>query len=279
MPEPMTRTNAVLTTRITRAAAAALAIGAVALALTGLPERRLPEPGSGLPPGAAPDPGSAAAPSARVRPVAFEPVDAEAVAARFAMLDNAPKIPTPTTVTVNTENGPAEVSNQESQPAGDIADRVRFLGVVRTGDTHAAFINADGRQRFVREGAQIDPPADRPEFARLTIERITPAFIVVSDGTARDRLTPAPRSGPSVTMADGGVIEPAAVAPATTPANASLPGSNLPQREIDRRARSMERARNGERPRTVIPQGVRSTVNMGARRTTPPEAAAENADE
>lgn len=276
MTQQMTRTNAVLTTQITRAAAVVLGAGAVALGLTGLPDRSLPAPGSTLPgaggaggvPAGSPLAGSGAA---NISPASFTPVDAEALSARFAMLDNAPKITTPD-ATVQTPDGPITVAAPESTPAGGIADRVRFLGVVRLGDQNAAFINVDGRQRFVQEGARLARPTDRPEFPELIVERITGTMIVVGDGERRERLSIAERTGPAVTMADGGVVNQVEAPTEPEPTNRREP----PQEELDRRSRMIERQRSGtlgERGRGM-PETVGRTINT---RTRP--AAAENADE
>lgn len=279
MTQPMTRTNAVLTTQITRAAAVVLAIGAVAMGLTGLPDRALPAPGStlpgasgGVPPGM--PPAGQTSETGRLIPTSFGPVDAGGLAARFAMLDNAPKIPDAVGVTVTTDAGPEIINAVESPAASGIVDRVRFLGVVRLGDRNAAFVNVDGRQRFVQEGARLAPPADRPEFPELVVERIMGTVLVVGDGIRRERLSIAERTGPSVTMADGGVVNQVEVPTEPEPVNRR----ELPQEEMDRRSRMIERQRGGnlgENSRgRVMPETVGRTVNT---RTRP--AAAQNADE
>jgi len=281
MPQPMTRTNAVLTTQITRAVVAVLGIGAVALGLSGLPDRVAPEPGStlpgavgsaGTPPGMPP---AGSTPPARPIPVPLGPVDAGGVSARFAMLDNAPVISDAKGVTVATDTGPVVVAVEESPAASGIADRIRFLGVVNLGDRNAAFVNVDGRQRFVQEGDSLAPPPDRPEFAELVIERIMGTAIVVGDGTRREQLAVARRTGPSVTMADGGVVD--QVEAPTEPDPAERRG--LPQEELDRRNRMIERQRSGtpgENGRgRGVPEPVGRTINMRGNRSP----AAQNADE
>ncbi len=286
MTQPMTRSNAVLTTQLTRAAAVVLGVGAVALGMTGLADRSIPAEGSsvsgpGVPPGLPPmNTGRAGETGGLgggvgVKPVSFGPVDAEGLATRFAMLDNAPKIPDAKGVIVTTETGPGIVVAQESPAASAIVDRVRFLGVVRLGDRDAAFVNVDGRQRFVQEGARLAPPADRPEFPELVVGRITATAIVVGDGTAHERLSLAARTGPSVTMADGGIVNRVEI-PADEPTSNMR---QLPQQEIDRRARVMERQRSGtlnERG-SRLPETVRANTDMRSRGARTP--AAENADE
>lgn len=284
MTKPMTRTNAVLTTQITRAAAVVLAAGAVALGLTGLPDRLLPPEGStlpgavggvvgvGVPPGMPP---AGTGTNAVVRPTSFSPVDAGALSTRFAMLDNAPKIPVANGVIVTTDNGPEVIIAQESPPASGIADRVRFLGVVRLGEQNAAFVNVDGRQRFVQEGARLAPPTDRPEFSELIVERILGTTIVVGDGTHQERLNLAQRTGPAVTMADGGVVNQVDI-PTETPASNRR---EMPQEELDRRNRMLDRQRSGNlgegASRRVMPETVGRTTNMRGNRSP----AAQSADE
>jgi hypothetical protein len=278
MTQPMTRTNAVLTTQITRAAAVVLGVGAVALGLTGLPDRSLPPAGSTLPGAAGSPPGMppAADPGATLTPVSFGPVDAGALSARFAMLDNAPKIADATGVTVTTETGPVNIDVPESPAASGIADRVRFLGVVNLGDRNAAFVNVDGRQRFVQEGARLAPPTDRPEFAELVVERIMGTMIVVGDGAHRERLSLAERTGAAVTMADGGVVNQVEIPEEPAPVNRR----ELPQDELDRRARMIERQRGGNlgennRGGVMPAPPVGRSLNMRGSRSP----AAENADE
>lgn len=280
MTQPMTRTNAVLTTQITRAAAVVLAAGAVALGLTGLPDRSLPPAGStlpgssglGVPPGMPP---AGASGNTVVRPASFGPVDAGGLSARFAMLDNAPKIPEAKGVIVNNDSGPAVVIVNESPAASGITDRVRFLGVVRMGEQNAAFVNVDGRQRFVQEGARLAPPTDRPEFPELIVERIMSTTIVVGDGRSQERLSLSQRTGPAVTMADGGVVNQVEVPAEPAPSNRR----ELPQEELDRRNRMIERQRSGTLgeggPRRVMPETVGRTTNMRGSRSP----AAQNADE
>ncbi len=274
MPHPMTRTNAVLTTQITRAVAVVVGIGAVALGLAGLPGRAAPPPGSTLPSVAPPGAPAAGSPAARVTPVSFAPVDAGGLAARFAMLDNAPKVPDAVGVTVNTDTGPVRVEPVESPAAGGIADRVRFLGVVRLGDRNAAFINIDGRQRFVQEGARLPPPADRPEFPELLVERVMGAVLVISDGQRRERLSVADRTGPSVTMADGGVIDRVEAPTEPEPLNRR----ELPQEEMDRRSRMLERQRGGNLGENSRGRAMPDTVNRAVSPRARP-AAAQSADE
>lgn len=249
MNQPLTRSQAMMTTQITRVAALVLGIGAVAMGMTGLSDRSLPAPGStlpGTPPGM---PGASGAPAnaqnGRVTPVSFAPVDAAGLSARLAMLDNAPKIPDAKGVVVNSGEQQVVVQVEESQPASGIRDRVRFLGVIRMGDHDAAFVNIDGRQRIVREGTRIGPPADRPQFPELQVERIMGDALVVRDGQRRERLDMSSRSGPAVTMANGGVVN--RVEPTPTDAQARVRGESgeMPQREVERRNRMIERQREG----------------------------------
>lgn len=247
MTQPLTRSQAMMTTQITRAAALVLGIGAVAMGMTGLSDRSLPAPGStlpGTPPGMPGATGASTnAQNGRVTQVSFAPVDAVGLSARLAMLDNAPKIPDAKGVVVNTGDQQVAVQVEESEPASGIRDRVRFLGVIRMGDHDAAFVNIDGRQRIVREGTRIGPPADRPQFPELQVERITGDALVVRDGQRRERLDMSSRSGPAVTMADGGVVNRVEA----TPADARVRGESgdMPQREIERRNRMIERQREG----------------------------------
>lgn len=274
MSQTITRANAASTTRITRAAGLVFAVVAVGLSVAGLPDRDPPstEPAPLFNPAGTPEtPGNGA-----VSPVAFNRVDSGAVAARLAMLGNAPKIPV-----VVPPAGPAD-PGPTTDPTGQlvfasIGDRVRYMGMVQLGDVRAALVRVDGRQQMVRENATVAPPADHSDYPALTIERITGAQIIVSDGETRAPVQIAARSGPSITMAGGG-----SVTTVTTPAPAADDPSRavmtnqreLPQREADRRARMLERQRSGTlstNPDAALrPPEIRRTFNASDRRGEDP---------
>lgn len=276
MSQTITRANAASTTRITRAAAVVFAAVAVGLGLAGLPDRDRPstEPAPPFDPGAPAEGQNAGA----VTPASFTPVDSEAVAARLSMLGNAPKIARAEPPVTPTDPQPT------TDPSGEtvfssIEDRVRYMGMVQLGETRAALVRIDGRQQIVREAATVPPPPEHSEYPELTIERINGAQIVVSDGETRTPVRIATRSGPSITMASGGVVtpvEPANPGTAADPAQAVITNQReLPQRELDRRARMLERQRSGTvntNPAAALrPPEIRRTIDASGRRGEQPE--------
>jgi hypothetical protein len=246
MTQQLTRADAVRTARITRGAVVVLAAGAVALGVVGLPEREVPTPG--IPtagpgtPGAEPSPAPGAPAESR-----FDAAEAAAVAARLAVLDNAPKIQRPEGIIVAEEPLPGVTEPAEDPGATAIADRVRYLGMVQSGRNRAALLRVDGRQRIVREGAVLGPPPENPSLPELTVERITGAHAMISDGNARTPVALQARTGPSITMAGGGaVVDRVEVPQPQEEQPSAIAGQReLPAGERNRRARALERQRNG----------------------------------
>lgn len=240
--QPMTRAGAVRATAATRAACVVFGLGAVALGLTGLPDRA-PPASPGVPPGMPGDPGptGAANPNGgQVTPASFAPVDPGAVAARLAMLENAPVIPVAETPVKDPtpDKGPPE---EPPTAIATLADRVRYLGMVSSGDRRAAFLSIDGNQRIIREGAQV-PLQNAPAGAEsLVIDRIGPRAITLRSGTERTSINLAERTGASVTMVAGGEIE-RLNTPKSNDAQ-KLEGARQLNAQDERRLRALERAR------------------------------------
>lgn len=208
-PKPMTRASAARATAITRAACVVFGVGAVALGVAGLPDRARPA-SPGVPPGMPGDPdliasegGSA---TGQVTPASFTPIDADAVAARLSMLENAPVIPVveaPITQPTPTETKPAEPPTA----IASLADRVRYLGMISSGERRAAFLSIDGVQRILREGATIPLQNAPPGAESFVIDRIGPRAVTLRSGSERTDINLAGRSGPSITMIAGGEVE------------------------------------------------------------------------
>ena len=245
MTQTLNRTQAARTARITRVAAAVIGAGAVALAVAGLPDRADPARSGapGVPPGM----------EEPQRPVAergdpqasWAQVDSGGLAARLSLVSNAPKIDRPDEP-VSFQEPAEETGPVDERAAAGITDRVRYMGLIRFGEERGALVRVDDRQRIVREGASVGPPADNPGLATLTFERIAAGTVVVSDGEARAPIALERRRGPSVTMAEGGAVDAADLAGDQAGANEESNPSNIPQRELDRRQRMIERQRSGQ---------------------------------
>lgn len=259
MSHALSSTDATRTTRLTQAAAAVLLVAGVALATVGLPERDAP---AGRVPSALTGSGQPAEPgSDGITPVAFARVDSEGVAARLSQLDNAPTI-VPTEPSTPTTETP-EPSEPEGDPVYDaVSDRVRYMGMMQNGQHRAALARVDGRQRIVREGATIAPPADQPDLPPLTFNRVTPNQIFVADDTGTNTIIRiAPRTGPSITLVDGGSVE----SPLASPdAEATSDEDRQALRDRNRRTQlNAESSNPGENPisnmrnRFVRPDGER----------------------
>ena len=184
------------------------------------------------------------------------------------MVDNAPAIPEAEVAVETVETPTTEESNSEN---GEIPKRLRFIGYVAEGSTHAAFVRLDGVQRIVREGGVIQSHDEN--LSDLTIKTIRPKFIIASDERGEARVLLGTRTGQTITMANGNEITPATVAPdAANNYDERLLGdpSRVPQRELDRRRRTLDRALRGEQSRSeearLKEPPVQKTVNL---RTAP----------
>lgn len=250
MTAPMTRANAATLTLATQIAAAAIGVGAIALGVTGLPDRAPPQVGTALPgtPGLA-QPGQPT--GGTVSPVSFAPIDTSGLAARLALLDNAPQITKAPDLAADrplVEPNPAEDAYLTSIKG--FAGRVRYLGMVQAGAERAAFVKVDGQQRIVRQGAVIQPPADQPDLEPLTIERVNGRAIVVTNGDARANINLEARTGPAITMVGGGDVAQAPgveVAPTGPDLSVRMDGHEIREAEVARRNRNMERQAAGIR--------------------------------
>lgn len=244
MTQPIDRAKAARLTLITQGMAVALAVGAVAAAVTGLPERPTPQ----TDPSAIPSPGAPTpAQNAQVTNASELKIDPIGLAARLSLIENAPKIAKP-------EPGPSDPGTDPEPDPGEptpqpFASRVRYLGVIHAGNGNAAFVNIDNKQRIVRQGQTVPAPAERPELGALTIERITGHMLVVSHGSDRATIDLADRTGPAITMVAGGEVARVETPQAeeTRDLSGVVGGRDIRQSEIDRRQRIMERQRAGIR--------------------------------
>ena len=211
--EPMTntvsRSQAKAWTLGAQLASAVFVLGAVALGVVGLPEPKsatLLDPTNSDTFANMPDMGGNTNnnPDSNASAVHSVQIDTLGLAQRLALLDNAP-------IAAGTTPDQPEPSSDIDTTAddGEIAKRVRYIGFINDPDSRHAFIRIDGKQRIVSLG-QI-ARAGNPDFPDLTVERITPEHIVMTDGEQRARIQLANRSGQSITMAGGTQIE---IAPA-----------------------------------------------------------------
>lgn len=263
MSSTLTRTKAKRRTLAAQAAAAVLLVAGIALGVTGLPEQSLPTSASVDPvnnantPLGTPKSGSAPTP-ARTR------VEVGSLAERLSMVDNAPDFPQEVIAATTKDPAPPPTTSGEN---GEIAKRLRFIGYVAEGSNHAAFVRIDGVQRIVREGATIS--SDDEYLNELTIKTIRPKFIIASDENGQARVLLGSRSGQTITMANGNEITPAAADEKSDPTyDERILGDpdRVPQRELDRRRRTMDRALRGEQSRNEAARlrepAVRASANL-----------------
>lgn len=263
MSSTLTRTKAKHWTLAAQGTALVLLVAGVALGVTGLPEQSLPTAAvveevngpanSGAKPGRA--------------PILDTRVEVASLAERLSMVDNAPKLPE-AAVVVETRKTPEPGGDDEN---GEIPKRLRFIGYVAEGSNHAAFVRLDGVQRIVREGGMIISPDEN--LSDLTIKTIRPKYIVATDDKGEARVLLGTRTGQTITMANGNDITPAAVAPDDAKNyDERILGdpSRVPEREIERRRRTLDRALRGEQSRSeearLREPPVQRTTNL---RTTP----------
>lgn len=264
MSSTLTRTKAKHWTLAAQGAALVLLVAGVALGVTGLPEQSLPTAAvveevngpakNGAKPGK--------------EPVLGTHVEVASLAERLSMVDNAPKLPE-VEVVVETTKDP--IQGEDDEENGEIPKRLRFIGYVAEGSNHAAFVRLDGVQRIVREGGMIISPDEN--LSDLTIKTIRPKYIVATDDKGEARVLLGTRTGQTITMANGNEITPAKVAPDDAKNyDERILGdpSRVPEREIERRRRTLDRALRGEQSRSeearLREPPVQRTTNL---RTTP----------
>lgn len=274
MSSTMTRTKAKHWTLAAQGAAVLLLVAGVALGVTGLPEQSLPtaaeiDPVSnGGVTGNNPNPGTGADP-ARMR------VEVGSLAERLSMVDNAPELPE---IVVETPTKDPEDTPTPSGESDEIAKRLRFIGYVAEGSNHAAFVRIDGVQRIVREGGVI--PSGDEYLSDVTIKTIRPRFIIASDDQGEARVMLGTRTGQTITMANGNEITPATVENENdNNYDERILGdpSRVPQRELDRRRRTLDRALRGEQSRTEAARLKEPPVKKAANlRTAPTRERAED---
>jgi hypothetical protein len=254
MTNTLTRTQARRWTLGAQLASALFVLAAVALGVVGLPEPRSDaslESTNTNPAANLPDAGSINNESttdlANTTSQAVS-IDTLGLAERLSLLKNAPAIVEKTPTTAD----PIDISTGKEDPTidadGTIAKRVRYIGFINDPAKRHAFIRIDGKQRIVALGEVA--AAGNPEFADLTLEKIMPQYIVLSDGQVRAQIKLATRVGQSITMAGGEKVD---VAKAAT--NGSLLTAEdeaniaaMPPRQQPLARRRLERERRGLPP-------------------------------
>jgi len=204
MSKIISRTKAKQLTLLYQVTAVVCLLGAVAIGVVGLPESAATARiNSVSQPPTPPVPGvnieNATNPGQETNQRAQTRIDPGSIAARLAMLDNAPetsKIPNEI-LAVDTDTTPVENT-------GSLAKRVRYTGYINDSDKPLAFIRIDGTQRIVAEGGIAK--AGSMGLDDLTIKGVRPKFILVTDGQVEDRIKLAAKTGPSVTMSSGAEI-------------------------------------------------------------------------
>lgn len=206
MTTTISRTKAQRLTVVYQIGAAGCVLGAIALGVFGLPESKAaanldqvadatanPPVQGGIEQGA-----SQPSTTKQSKPTR---VDASSIAARLALLDNAPELPETQEVQTPIEQ---PIEQQQTEP-GTLAKRVRYTGYIEDADSPLAFIRIDGVQRIVPEGGIAQ--AGSIALDDLTLKGVRPKFILVTDGQVEERIQLSTRNGASITMSGGGEVE------------------------------------------------------------------------
>jgi hypothetical protein len=197
----ISRTKAKRLTLLYQAAAVVCVLGAVGIGIVGLPEsaetarmNSVSQPPQTPIPGVNSDPNAGSTPSDTQTP--FNRIDPSSIAARLAMLDNAPQI------TSAPEIVPTE-DEFESLPeeSGSIAKLGKYTGYINDSAQPLAFIRIDGTQRIVAQGGIAR--AGSLGLDDLTVKAVRPKFILVADGQTEERIELATNNGASITMSSG----------------------------------------------------------------------------
>lgn len=207
MSTTISRTKAKRLTLLYQFIAGVCVLGAIALGVVGLPESATAAKISSVSDTASntPNQGDQAPQQGNVGSVSKQRtrarVDPESIAARLAMLDNAPEVTTvPDTTPTTTDPAPTATTEQ-----GTLAKRVRYTGYIEDSELPMAFIRIDGTQRIVPEGGVAQ--AGSIALDDLTVKGVRPGFILITDGQIEERIKLSTRTGPSVTMSGGGEVE------------------------------------------------------------------------
>jgi hypothetical protein len=206
MSTTISRTKAKRLTLLYQLIAGVCVLGAIALGVVGLPESATAAKLSSVSESASntPDRGGQAVQQTKQGPATKQTarirVDPGSIAARLAMLDNAPEVTTVPDLTPTIDPTPTTTTEQ-----GTLAKRVRYTGYIEDSEQPMAFIRIDGTQRIVPEGGVAQ--AGSMSLDDLTVKGVRPSFILITDGQIEERIKLSTKTGPSVTMSGGGEIE------------------------------------------------------------------------
>jgi len=186
--------------------AAICVLGAVAIGILGLPESSAnsqldqvsQSPDTPIPGAKSDQPDQSPADILKFDHIRIDP---RSVAARLAMLDNAPQVTTVPDTTPTTEPTDEPTDEPVSDDSGSLAKRVRYTGYINDSDRPLAFIRIDGIQRIVAEGDVA--LAGSMGLDDLTIKAVRPKFILITDGQVEERIKLASKNGPSISMSSG----------------------------------------------------------------------------
>ncbi|MEM9560903.1 MAG: hypothetical protein AAF995_11390 [Planctomycetota bacterium] len=180
------------------AACVLVGLGIGAMLLLGLPGLPRPAPieATGV------DAGSGSAPTVEIEaPVRAEWAppsgDGRAIAARLALVDNAPRVPEPE------PEQPVEPTDPgEGEGPTELGEEVRYLGMIRSGETRRAVLRIGDRQRIVAEGDRVTINGES-----LTLRRVRGEGVELAGGDEGQRepieITKADRERASVTVVSG----------------------------------------------------------------------------
>ena len=251
MTNSITRNQAKTWTLVAQLASVVFVLCGVALGIIGLPEPKVSSSLDTTNQSTSPDPFASTTnatntpnSSSKSGSSQTSSIDTLGLSQRLALLDNAPILIKEDPV----DDSPVEVVDDGNADDGQMIKRVRYIGFINDPAARHAFIRIDGKQRIVAEGKVAR--SGNADFPDLTVERVTPNAILLSDGNKRARVELATKNGQSITMAGGAPVE--VVSPAT---NGSLLTAEdeariaaMPPRQQPSARRRLERERRGLPP-------------------------------
>lgn len=229
----MGKTRATTLTRIAQVGFVLVLAAGAAIGAMGLPKPPRPVIGDVAPPATADQPGGGAKSAAKES-------SATASAARFAHLSNAPK--KAEVAAAPTDTKPAETTPAQPQSAEDM----KYLGIADVGPMRFALLTKGGRQRFLREGQQLDSE---------TLTAIDPTHIMLRGNAGAERrldlstksadvITKVARTAPGAGNARPGIAAAMPTPPPQSP-NAALAAQRAAEAKL---AADRMRAANGAPP-------------------------------
>lgn len=119
-------------------------------------------------------------------------IDIEGVAARLSLLPGAPTPPAADTPADTATASGEGTTDTGAAPAAGIADRVRYLGLIHSGEERLALLSIDGRQRVMGRGQTLPGVGDADE--PVTLENVSERAVRLHHGNSPVTIQLAPRT-------------------------------------------------------------------------------------